>query len=128
MPDEKLSFLKYYWLCFKHFGKRLWTSRGNELLSALVWAAAAFIVSFAFSDAGAFKSFEIAILVVLAWLTLYAIVHTFKTPWLIHRGENGQTHQRFGFVGIGVAVLIVIELAVLLFHVATRTPEASKQC
>jgi hypothetical protein len=91
-PTEELTahppkpgFVRYYWTCLKHFGSRAWETKGAELVSGIVLAFAAFGASLLFSEEGADRAFEIALVSLAGWLAVFALGHLIRTPWLVHR-------------------------------------------
>jgi hypothetical protein len=114
-PTEELTahppkpgFVRYYWTCLKHFGSRVWETKGAELVSGIVLAFAAFGASLLFSEEGADRAFEIALVSLAGWLAVFALGHLIRTPWLVHRDMEAATkiHRGFGILGVVVVGLM----------------------
>src|SRR6267378_1144098 len=82
---SRYGFVRYYWICIKHFGKQVWRSWRTEALSSLGVTALVFLISWRRHDSSALSSFEIAVVANLCWLAVFALVHLIRSPWLMHR-------------------------------------------
>ncbi len=115
-PDvrRRHGFFKFYWTCSKHFGSKVWETKGAELVSALVLTVVILAVSWILGQKDANKAFEIGIISLGGWLAVFAIGHLVRTPVLFHREEVEAkalaSHWIFGIIGIVVAVLIASTL------------------
>jgi hypothetical protein len=103
-------FISYYWIFIKHLGRRVWDTRGRELMSALLLAAVTFVVSWIFKLADALTAFQIAILSLVGWLSIFALGHLIHNPVALHdnaaRAKAEKEHWGFGVLGIVIVVLI----------------------
>ncbi len=121
------KFIGYFWWCCRHFGYKVWESKGAELLSALVLSVITGIVSLAFGEADALKALEIAVISLVGWLAVFAIGHLIRTPWLIHNGASDKDIVwGFGVVGIIAGILIIAGLGASgLWFYQLREPRIS---
>jgi|SRR5579862_1301820 len=120
-------FFRYYWTLSKHFGYRVWDTRGRELLSALLLAVVTFVVSVVFKQVDALTAFEIAIVALVLWLSVFAVGHLIHAPVLLHDNNHHMMAREqkwgFGVFGIFVMGLIVASVTAIATYIwVDRTP------
>ena|ERR1700676_676249 len=108
------GFFKFYWTCSKHFGSKVWETKGAEFVSALVLTIVILAVSWMLGQKDANTAFEIGTISLGGWLAVFAMGHLIRTPVLFHQKEVEAkalaANWIFGVIGILVAVLIVSSL------------------
>lgn len=120
-------FFRYYWALSKHFGFRVWETKGRELLSALLLAVITFLIGVLFKQVDALTALEIAVLALVAWLCVFAVGHLIHAPVLLHEGSHHAKarEQKWGFGVLGIVILLVIAGGVAslgMYFWTERTP------
>jgi len=114
------SFVGYYWVFTKHFGRRLLDTKGGEFLSILALTVTTVLVSYIVGEHDSTKALIIGIFSLLGWLSIFAIVHLIRTPVLLHGDAETESrarseHWRFGVLGITILVVIAASSGLLVW-------------
>jgi uncharacterized SAM-binding protein YcdF (DUF218 family) len=103
-----------YWTFSKHFGRRVWETRGRESMSALLLAFVTFVVSLMFRQVDSVTALEIALLSLVGWLCIFAFGHLIHTPVVLldGRAQSKARSQHWGFGILGVLILAIIAASI----------------
>jgi hypothetical protein len=101
-----------YWVLAKHLGRQIATSWRTEVFSSIGVTAIVFVLSWFVGDTGAALAFWIALAANVIWLSLFAVAHIGRIPYLLQAkpgiiDEAKSNHWKFGVVGI-LSVLAMI--------------------
>lgn len=96
-------------------------------MSALLLALMAFLVGICFKQVDAWTAFEIAVIALVGWLSVFAIGHLIHTPVLLHDDSHNARAQKqnwgFGVLGIVILMVVVSSITALVVYVwVDRTP------
>jgi hypothetical protein len=110
-PKHKTVF-SYYWAFSKRLGLECYQTWRQELLASLLVALVFYFLSRQ-NDPAAWVSFKTAGLATAITLGLFAVAHSLRTPWLLHKDiskqedEDHEPHWGHGLLGVIVIFTIV---------------------